>query len=126
MLTLLKSSTTGYILVGLAAAYALYSTYRYTYSAGYAKGKQETVNMYQPIIDKFNAETIARNNKIAQLEQTATQLQQEYNELQQQVPKVIERTVVKYIEKNPIESAECGVSESMADAYNEFLEEATP
>lgn len=113
------------ILAGIAVvALAAWSTYKLIYNSGYQKGAADTVAVYQPKIDKANAEAIVRNAKIEELEKTLKQQAFNLITLTQKVQDLSLTSIEMFTKEFPEISKECSVKPQTASAYNNFLTKA--
>ncbi len=128
LLALLKPLSTifanKWLYVALVAAIALFSTGRLIYNHVYESGKADTIAIYQPKLDKFNAEAIARNAKISDLEQTAAEQAQQIISLSGQLAAESLTSETDFVAANPELALQCAVEKPTVDAYNRFLTQA--
>lgn len=125
----IKSALSGWkfyaALAGIAVVtLAVWSTYNWIYNSGYQKGVADTVAVYQPKIDKANAEAIVRNAKIEDLEKTLKQQAFNLITLTQKVQDLSLTSIEMFTKDFPEIAKECSVKPQTASAYNNFLTKA--
>lgn len=106
--------------------YAVYQSHQDGIKSGYEQGKQATIAVYQPEIDKFNLERMERNLIIEALKKSAVGHIQRIEELETRGPEIVEKTTIKYVQAHPQDALKCGITPLAAESYNEFLEQVLP
>lgn len=118
-----------YLLLVLAVVAAVFFAYKWLYDRAYEAGVTDTKAVYQPVIDKFNAEVTQRNDKITGLES----LSKTQGDLLRTMPTLLSQAkqsaLDAYIAKHPQSKVKpapnqqviCGFDADAAATYNQFI-----
>lgn len=110
-----------YLLLVAAIGGGLWYGYNWFYDRAYNAGAAAVEAKYKPIIDKFNEEATARNDKVALLEALSKSQGALIASMPTQLANAKNKALSDYVAKHPESKTKCGITEDGAAAYNTFL-----